>query len=32
MAQIKWETDFQVAVEKAKKEAKPIFHDFWFDG
>jgi hypothetical protein len=32
MAEIKWETDFKIAVEKAKKAGKPIFHDFWFDG
>jgi hypothetical protein len=32
MAEIKWERDLNVAMEKAKKAGKPIFHDFWFDG
>jgi hypothetical protein len=32
MAEIKWERDFNAAVEKAKKSGKPIFQDFWFDG
>ena len=32
MAEIKWETDFAVALDKAKKKNKPIFLDFWFDG
>jgi len=32
MAEIKWETDFNTALGKAKKTGKPIFHDFWFDG
>ena len=32
MAEIKWERDFKIAVEKAKEMEKPIFHDFWFDG
>ena len=32
MAEIKWEKDFETAKEKAKKENKPVFHDFWFDG
>ncbi len=29
---IKWESDLAAAMERAKKEGKPIFHDFWFDG
>ncbi len=29
---IKWENDFASALERAKKENKPLFHDFWFDG
>ncbi len=32
MTEINWERDFNVAMERAKKEGKPIFHDFWFDG
>jgi hypothetical protein len=32
MAEIKWERDFETALAKAKKEGKPVFHDFWFDG
>jgi len=32
MAEIKWERDFNIAVEKAKETVKPIYHDFWFDG
>jgi len=32
MPEITWERDFNVAMEKAKKADKPIFHDFWFDG
>lgn len=32
MAEIKWETDFNEALRKAKKEGKPIYHDFWFEG
>jgi hypothetical protein len=32
MGEIKWERDFEIAIAKAKKEAKPGFHDFWFDG
>jgi hypothetical protein len=30
MAEIKWERDLNVALEKAKQTGKPIFHDFWF--
>lgn len=32
MGEIKWERDFNEALEKAKKTGKPIYHDFWFDG
>jgi hypothetical protein len=32
MVEIKWERDFETAKEKAEKEGKPVFHDFWFDG
>ena len=29
---IKWENDFASALDRAKRESKFIFHDFWFDG
>ncbi len=32
MAEIKWETDFAAALEKAKQAGKPLYNDFWFDG
>jgi hypothetical protein len=32
MTEIRWEKDFNGALEKSKKTGKPIFHDFWFDG
>lgn len=32
MAVIKWESDLQAAIELARKDHKPIFLDFWFDG
>ncbi len=32
MGEIRWERDFNEAVKKAKKEGKPIYHDFWFEG
>lgn len=32
MATIPWETDFEVALAKAKAAGKPVFTDFWFDG
>jgi hypothetical protein len=32
MPEIIWESDFSIAMAKAKKAEKPIFHDFWFDG
>jgi hypothetical protein len=32
MAEIRWETDLDAAIEKASKSGKPVFLDFWFDG
>jgi hypothetical protein len=32
MAAIRWESSFDAALERAKKEGKIVFHDFWFDG
>jgi hypothetical protein len=32
MSEIKWQKDFQTAVELAGKSRKPVFQDFWFDG
>jgi hypothetical protein len=32
MAEIRWEKDFQVALELSQKSHKPVFLDFWFDG
>lgn len=32
MGEIKWERDFNEAIKKAKREGKPIYHDFWFEG
>jgi len=32
MAEIRWETDFDAALAKARKSGKPVFQDFWFDG
>jgi hypothetical protein len=32
MGEINWEKDFKVALQKATKTGKPIYHDFWFDG
>ncbi len=32
VAEIKWERDFETALARAKKEGKPVFQDFWFDG
>jgi hypothetical protein len=29
MAEIKWERGLNVALEKARQNGKPIFHDFW---
>jgi hypothetical protein len=29
---ILWETDFLVALAKAKETGLPIYQDFWFDG
>ncbi len=30
MAGIRWEREFEVALEKAKRTGKPVFQDFWF--
>jgi len=30
MAGIRWEREFGVALEKAKRTGKPVFQDFWF--
>jgi hypothetical protein len=32
MGEIRWETDVNAGVEKARKSGKPVFLDFWFDG
>ncbi len=32
MGEIRWETDVDAAVEKARRSGKPVFLDFWFDG
>jgi hypothetical protein len=32
MGEIRWETDFDAAVSKARGSGKPVFLDFWFDG
>ncbi len=32
MSEIRWVTDFQVALEKAKSTGRPVFQDFWYDG
>jgi len=32
MAEIKWERDFNAALEKSRKTGNPILQDFWFDG
>lgn len=32
MAEIRWENEFDAALEKARKSGKPVFLDFWFDG
>lgn len=32
MAEIKWEKEFDGALELAHKAGKPVFLDFWFDG
>lgn len=32
MAGIRWETDFDAAIAKAREGGKPVFQDFWFDG
>ena len=30
--EIKWLTDYEQALQKAKQEKKPIYLDFWLDG
>ncbi len=32
MGEIRWETDLDAALAKARKSVKPVFLDFWFDG
>ena len=32
MAEIRWETDLDAAIEVASTCGKPVFLDFWFDG
>ncbi len=32
MSGIRWEPDFQAAIEKAKSTGRPVFQDFWYDG
>ena len=32
MGEIKWESDFGEAIKKAKRDSKPIYQDFWFEG
>lgn len=32
MTEIKWETDFQAAVARSKKEGKPVLLDFFNPG
>lgn len=32
MAEILWESSFEIALDRAKNEGKFILHDFWFDG
>ncbi|MBP2673563.1 MAG: hypothetical protein H6Q84_403 [Deltaproteobacteria bacterium] len=32
MPEIRWEEDFQAAIEKAKATGRPIFQDFWWTG
>jgi hypothetical protein len=32
MAAIKWERNFNTAIELAGKSHKPIYQDFWFEG
>lgn len=32
MPEIRWETEFEAALEAARKAGKPVFQDFWFDG
>lgn len=30
MAGIRWEREFEAALEKAKRTGKPVFQDFWY--
>jgi len=30
MAGIRWEREFEAALETAKRAGKPVFQDFWF--
>ena len=30
MAGIRWEREFEAALEKTKRTGKPVFQDFWF--
>ncbi len=32
MGEIRWETDLDAALAKARNSSKPVFLDFWFDG
>ena len=32
MAEIKWGNNLDEAIRMAKRENKPVFLDFWFDG
>ena len=32
MAEIKWESNFNVVIKNAKRDNKPIYNDFWFEG
>ena len=32
MAGIEWRTEFETALDEARRAGKPIFQDFWFDG
>lgn len=32
MSEIRWETDYDAALAKARQVERPLFQDFWFDG
>jgi thiol:disulfide interchange protein len=32
MGEIRWETELDAALAKARQSGKPVFLDFWFDG